>query len=78
MDVVTCSCSNTVFYILTLHLEPPSKLLVTCHAGLLAVCLQHTLGHHVYTNIDGADPDIGASTDEVCIGTCIIIYCDFF
>lgn len=27
-------------------------------ASILAWMYQHTLGHHPYTNIDGADPDI--------------------
>ncbi len=32
-------------------------------ASILAWMYQHTLGHHPYTNIDGADPDIVTAAD---------------
>ena len=32
-------------------------------ASMLAWMYQHTLGHHPYTNIDGADPDIETANE---------------
>lgn len=32
-------------------------------ASMLAWMYQHTLGHHPYTNIDGADPDIETAAE---------------
>ena len=40
-------------------------------ASILAWIYQHTLGHHPYTNIDGADPDIvTASAVSSCMCVC--------
>ena len=37
------------------------------HFFLLVHHFQHILGHHLYTNIDGADPDIVTSTVSVVL-----------
>ena len=39
-----------------------------CYQGgsMLTWAYEHVLGHHIYTNIDGADPDL-ATTDAVSI-----------
>ena len=36
---------------------------------------QHTLGHHPYTNIDGADPDIVTASAVSCGGVLFIYGC---
>lgn len=39
-------------------------------ASMYAWIHQHTFGHHQYTNIDGADPDIVTAAQVRCGGNC--------
>ena len=36
--------------------------------------IQHIIGHHSYTNIEGVDPDIDTGAAEVCNTTCELHY----
>ena len=43
----------------------------------LFLYLQHTLGHHPYTNIDGADPDIVTASSVRDINSIVYIFSFF-
>lgn len=42
-----------------------SSFLAWCYRTLLILLVEHQLGHHIYTNIYGADPDIDAGDPDI-------------
>eukprot|EP00731_Ephydatia_muelleri_P023135 Em0015g718a len=67
--LVAMSCTHDASHFAVTHKPWVWRLVGSVHdfyhgASMFVWIHQHVLGHHPYTNIDGADPDIQTSTSE--------------